>query len=67
MLLDRFDSTKPGPYFYAKQFQAQGKFGGAVGGRMRTQHVLKKRHHHNPAPQRTVFLALMSAYLLNDL
>jgi hypothetical protein len=50
-LLDGFDSTKPGPYFYAKQFQAQGKFGG-VGGRMKTTHVLKKRHHHKPAPQR---------------
>jgi hypothetical protein len=49
--LDGFDSTKPGPYFYAKQFQSQGKFGG-VGGRMRTTHVLRKRHHHHkPAPQ----------------
>ncbi|KAH4038793.1 hypothetical protein HBH98_061810 [Parastagonospora nodorum] len=46
-----FDSTKPGPYFYAKQFQAQGKFGSAIGGRMRTRHVLKKRHHHHDAPQ----------------
>jgi len=44
-----FDSTKPGPYFYAKQFQSQGKFGG-VGGRMRTTHVLRKRHHHHHKP-----------------
>ncbi|KAL5113137.1 hypothetical protein ACEQ8H_008998 [Pleosporales sp. CAS-2024a] len=44
-----FDSTKPGPYYYAKQFQSQGKFGGAVGGRLRTTHVLMKRHHHHPS------------------
>ncbi|KAK3210225.1 hypothetical protein GRF29_44g2074986 [Pseudopithomyces chartarum] len=37
-----FHPTKPGPYFQAKQFRAQGKFGG-VGGRMRAQYVLAKR------------------------
>lgn len=45
---DGFDSTKPGPYFYVNQFQAQGKFG-SVGGRLRTTHVLRKHHHHKPA------------------
>ncbi|KAH7386854.1 hypothetical protein DE146DRAFT_665838 [Phaeosphaeria sp. MPI-PUGE-AT-0046c] len=50
-----FDSTKPGLYLDAKRFHAQGKFGGAVGGRMRTQHVLKKRHHHHqPSSQCTI-------------
>jgi len=54
-LPDGFDSTKPGPYFYVKQFQSQGKFG-SVGGRLRTTHVLRKHHHHHkpahgePAP-----------------
>jgi hypothetical protein len=58
-LLDGFDATKPGPYFYAKSFESQGKFGGRVGGRMRTHHVLKKRHpkHHgttNPKSTRDI-------------
>ncbi|KAF2449207.1 acid protease [Karstenula rhodostoma CBS 690.94] len=39
-----FHPTKPGPYFQAKQFQPQGKFG-RVGGRMRSHYVLAKRHH----------------------
>lgn len=38
---DGFHPTKPGPYFQAKKFLAQGKFG-AVGGRMRSQYVLAK-------------------------
>lgn len=43
---DGFHPTKPGPYFQAKQFQAQGKFGG-LSGRMRSHYVLaKKKHHH---------------------
>jgi hypothetical protein len=46
--VDRFDATQPGPYFYAKSFQSQGKFAGSVGGRMRTQHVLRKHHHPKP-------------------
>ncbi|KAL6709639.1 hypothetical protein ACN47E_001067 [Coniothyrium glycines] len=43
-----FEPTKPGPYFYARQFQAQGKFGEQVGGRMRTHQVLRKKKHHKP-------------------
>jgi hypothetical protein len=39
---DGFHPTKPGPYFQAKQFQAQGKFG-RIGGRMRAHYVLAKR------------------------
>ncbi|KAJ4295571.1 hypothetical protein N0V90_007584 [Kalmusia sp. IMI 367209] len=37
-----FHPTKPGPYFQAKQFQPQGKFG-RIGGRMRAHYVLAKR------------------------
>ncbi|KAH7079869.1 aspartic peptidase domain-containing protein [Paraphoma chrysanthemicola] len=53
-----FDSTKPGPYFQAKVFSQQGKFGlgQRVGGRMRTHYELRKRstgshklHHHHTA------------------
>ncbi|KAJ4359527.1 uncharacterized protein N0V89_000082 [Didymosphaeria variabile] len=39
-----FHPTKPGPYFQAKQFQPQGKFG-RTGGRMRSHYVLAKKHH----------------------
>lgn len=51
-----FNNTKPGPYFYAKVFESQGKFEGRVGGRMRSHEVLRKkkhdehrsdRHHHH--------------------
>ncbi|KAK7186398.1 hypothetical protein DPSP01_012226 [Paraphaeosphaeria sporulosa] len=45
-----FHPTKPGPYFQAKQFQPQGKFG-RVGGRMRSHYVLAKRHHHPSSSQ----------------
>lgn len=51
VLLDGFNTTKPGPYFYAKAFESQGKFGGQIGGRMRTHHVLRKRH---PKSQGTI-------------
>ncbi|KAL1654285.1 hypothetical protein SLS61_003290 [Didymella pomorum] len=37
-----FHPTKPGPYFQAKVFRPQGKFG-RVGGRMRAHYVLQKR------------------------
>ena len=37
-----FNATKPGPYFQAKVFGSQGKFG-AAGGRVRTHYALKKR------------------------
>ncbi|KAF2466224.1 aspergillopepsin A precursor [Lindgomyces ingoldianus] len=37
-----FNSTKPGPYFQAKVFSQQGKFG-RVGGRVRTHYALRKR------------------------
>lgn len=41
-LADGFHPTKPGPYFQAKVFRPQGKFG-RVGGRMRAHYVLQKR------------------------
>ncbi|EFQ89685.1 hypothetical protein CFE70_002189 [Pyrenophora teres f. teres 0-1] len=48
-----FNPTKPGPYFQAKVMAQQGKFG-RVGGRMRTQYVLRKHkhhhHHHHASP-----------------
>ncbi|KAF9699986.1 hypothetical protein EKO04_002042 [Ascochyta lentis] len=37
-----FNPTKPGPYFQAKVFRPQGKFG-RIGGRMRAHYVLQKR------------------------
>ena len=37
-----FNTTKPGPYFQAKVFGSQGKFG-HVGGRVRTHYALRKR------------------------
>lgn len=37
-----FETTKPGPYFQAKVFRSQGKFG-RIGGRMRAHYVLQKR------------------------
>ena len=39
---DGFETTKPGPYFQAKVFRSQGKFG-RIGGRMRAHYVLQKR------------------------
>lgn len=42
MRADGFHPTKPGPYFQAKVFRPQGKFG-RVGGRMRAHYVLQKR------------------------
>ena len=38
-----FNTTKPGPYFQAKVFESQGKFGGRVGGRMHTHYAIRKR------------------------
>ncbi|KAJ5037703.1 aspergillopepsin A precursor [Bipolaris maydis] len=49
-----FHPTKPGPYLQAKQFRAQGKFGGQVGGRIRAHYVLaKKKHHHHSTASTT--------------
>ena len=55
---DGFNTTKPGPYFYAKAFESQGKFGGRVGGRMRTHHVLRKKQH--PKPEGTTQFIVLS-------
>lgn len=43
--------TKPGPYYQAKVFSQQGKFGGRVGGRMRSHYALRKRTDGSDASQ----------------
>ncbi|KAF2647636.1 acid protease [Lophiostoma macrostomum CBS 122681] len=45
-----FNTTKPGPYFQAKVFGSQGKFGGRVGGRVRTHYALRKRDISSDEP-----------------
>jgi hypothetical protein len=45
-IVDGFNTTKPGPYFQEKVFGDQAKFGGHVGGRMKSHYTLKKRTGH---------------------